>query len=90
MNATKFTEPPAHQLKDLVPPFPSEDWLRRRLSKGIIPGVKLGRDWVMTSDDVRTALETFRNTGAEANPSGLTKAGARRHLVAHTERSASR
>ncbi|BBY65701.1 hypothetical protein MHEL_39440 [Mycolicibacterium helvum] len=52
----------ARRIKDLVPPFPSEDWLSRRLNKGIIPGAKPGRTWVMTDGDIRVGLETFRNT----------------------------
>ncbi|MGY4710169.1 helix-turn-helix domain-containing protein [Mycolicibacterium sp. CBM1] len=79
MTDTKFIEPLAYRLSDLVPPFPSEDWIRRRLSRGEIPGVKLGREWVMTPDDVQAALAIFRKTGTEDddNPSGLTAASAR-------------
>lgn len=79
MNDAKFREPLAHPIKELVPPFPSVDWLSRRLNAGIIPGTKLGRTWVMTDDDVRAALTIFKNTNTPAT-SGITLASARRRV----------
>jgi hypothetical protein len=78
MTNANFPEPLARPIADLVPrPFPSVDWVSRRLNAGIIPGSKIGRTWVMTDDDVRVALETFRNTTAPT-ASGITPASARR------------
>lgn len=74
----KYTETHARPIKDLVPPFPSEDWLSRRLNKGIIPGSKLGRNWVMTDADILAALEIFHNSASPADTRGLTAAGMRR------------
>ncbi|APE16179.1 hypothetical protein BOH72_14090 [Mycobacterium sp. WY10] len=73
-------EPLAHPIKDLVPrPFPSVDWLSRRLNKGIIPGTKLGRTWVMTNDDIREALDLFRNSNkTSTHASGISAGSARR------------
>lgn len=49
-------------LEELVPkPFPSVDWLSRRLTAGEIPGSKVGRRWVMTAADVRQALDMLKN-----------------------------
>lgn len=79
---TKPDEPLAYPIRDLVPPFPSVDWLSRRLNAGIIPGSKLGRTWVMTDDDVRAALEIFRNTTTSSAPSGITSRSARRRATA--------
>lgn len=77
MTNAKNTEPLARPIEELVPhPFPSKDWVSRRLSKGVIPGSKIGRTWVMTDDDVRVALEIFKNTNNPA-PSGITPASAR-------------
>lgn len=74
-----MNEPIAHPIRDLVPPFPSVDRLSRRLNKGIIPGTKLGRTWVMTDDDIRAALETFKNTApSQHTESGITSTSARR------------
>jgi hypothetical protein len=83
MDTTSHVELLARPIKDLVPPFPSQDWLSRRLNKGIIPGVKLGRTWVMTEDDIRVALETFRNTPRQCArgdhfDTGLTEAALRK------------
>lgn len=48
-------------LEELVPkPFPSVDWLSRRLASGEIPGSKVGRRWVMTAADVRAALDILK------------------------------
>lgn len=72
------TNPPeslARPISELVPPFPSVDWLARRLSKGVIPGTKLGRTWVMTDDDVRATLEIYKNR--KTTPSGITARSAR-------------
>ncbi|MCV7229098.1 hypothetical protein [Mycolicibacterium komossense] len=81
-NTAKTREPLAHPIKDLVPPFPSVDWLSRRLNAGVIPGTKLGRTWVMTDDDVRAALDTFKNTkSSAATTSSITPASARRRLA---------
>jgi hypothetical protein len=83
MTTTKSHELLARPIEDLVRPhgpFPSEDWLRRRLNLGIIPGAKLGRQWVMSDDDVRAALETFKNSTPSEPVSGprITAASARR------------
>lgn len=78
MTTAKYAEPLARPIRDLVPPFPSVDWLSRRLNAGIIPGAKLGRTWVMTDGDVRAALEIFRNTPTASPSSGITQASARR------------
>jgi hypothetical protein len=66
------TEQPMHTgipqtffLEELVPrPFPSVDWLSRRLISGEIPGSKVGRRWVMTADDVAAALDILKNPKA--------------------------
>src|SRR5688500_8627389 len=47
MTNPNLPEPLARPISELVPLFPSVDWLARRLNKGIIPGTKLGRTWVM-------------------------------------------
>ncbi|BBY43591.1 hypothetical protein [Mycolicibacterium celeriflavum] len=81
MNA-KTHEPLARPIRELVLPFPSVDWLSRRLNAGIIPGTKLGRTWVMSDDDVRAALAIFKNTNAHAPAaSGITPASARRRAL---------
>jgi hypothetical protein len=78
MEPMKPGQPPAYPIISLVPQlFPSVDWLSRRLNAGIIPGSKIGRKWLMTGDDIRTALETYKNTTAPT-ASGITAASARR------------
>lgn len=75
------TRPTIHWVGDLVPnPFQSVDWISRRLNQGVVPGRKIGRRWYMTDDDIRAALEVFKNN--TNSPSGITLASARLRTTA--------
>ena len=51
---------------------PSERWLIEKLRSGEFPGRKVGRNWRMTEEDILDALDTCKNEGIAATPSGLT------------------
>lgn len=68
--------PTVYPIQDLTPPFPSVDWLSKRLNAGVIPGSKIGRQWYMSSQDVADALDVFRNVNKPQ--SGITAASRRR------------
>lgn len=60
----------------------SERQVTEWLKSGRIPGRKIGREWRMTLEDIRTAIESFGVQGEPETPeqkrSGLTPTSARR------------
>lgn len=47
----------------------SKDYFRKAISRGILKGLKRGRDWFLSKDEVLTYAETMRQLGtAKHNP----------------------
>jgi hypothetical protein len=46
---------------------PSEDWLRRKLNAGQIPGRKAGRIWRMTDSDIAALVDYLARPARTAN-----------------------
>jgi hypothetical protein len=74
----------AHRIKVLVDAgwAPSEVWLQKRLRRGEISGSKVGRQWVMTDEEIEEYLASIKNKPSapivEVPRTGLTAASLRR------------
>lgn len=58
----------------------TEPWYAKRLRDGEFPGHKIGRQWRLTQDDIRQALELTAKPAItpQPDPSGLTRTSRRR------------
>lgn len=43
-------------------------WVAQHLRSGRFPGMKVGRNWLMTDADIEAAIEACRNTIRETKP----------------------
>lgn len=71
-----------HPLPDIVETglAPSVDWLARRLNSGEIHGVKIGRKWLMSEDDIAEMLADRRNP-RKTPSTGLTPGSRKRRTA---------
>lgn len=70
-----------HPLPDIVDAnlAPSVDWLARRLNSGEIHGVKVGRKWLMSEDDIADMLDSRRSS--KKHIGGFTQGSSRRRTA---------